>query len=151
MTEETYVRRAIDLARSAAGAGDEPFGSLLVREGEVLMEDVNTVETDDDVTAHPEFKLARRAAREMTAEERAETTMYTSTEPCPMCAGAIKLAGLGRVVYSTSQPGLAAITGGEPWERASTILGDDVVVQGPVLPGEGTTLHEEYWRDTDDE
>jgi tRNA(Arg) A34 adenosine deaminase TadA len=101
--DERHLRRAIELAAAARAAGDMPFGSILVGPaGDVLVEDRNTVITGRDITAHPELKLARWAARELDAETAAQTTMYTSCQPCPMCAGAIARSGLGRVVYALS-------------------------------------------------
>lgn len=99
---ETHVRQAIELGREAAERGDDPYGSVLVREDRVVMEARNAVVTADDLAAHPELALARRAERELGPEERAETALYTSTEPCPMCAGGVYHAGLGGVVFSVS-------------------------------------------------
>ncbi|WP_210424069.1 nucleoside deaminase [Halorussus ruber] len=104
LDHEPHVRRAIDLAREAGDRGDGPYGSLLVRDGDVVMEETNRENTDDDIALHPELTLARRAARELDADARAEAVMYTSTEPCPMCAGGIAIAGLGGVVYRRSSP-----------------------------------------------
>jgi tRNA(Arg) A34 adenosine deaminase TadA len=103
-TEETLLRRAIELAREAREVhGNPPFGSLLAdADGHVLAEDRNTSITDDDITAHPELKLARWAAQHLAPEVAAATTMFTSTQPCGMCTGAIERSGLGRVVYALS-------------------------------------------------
>ncbi|MEA5358171.1 nucleoside deaminase [Amycolatopsis sp., V23-08] len=103
-TEETLLRRAIELAREAREVhGNPPFGSLLAdADGQVLVEDRNTSLTDNDITAHPELKLARWAAQNLASEVAATTTMFTSTQPCGMCAGAIERSGLGRVVYALS-------------------------------------------------
>ena len=102
-TDEHHLRRAIELAAEARAAGDMPYGSLLVGPaGDVLAEDRNTVVTGRDITAHPELKLARWAARELDAETAGRTTMYTSCQPCPMCSGAISRSGLGRVVFALS-------------------------------------------------
>jgi tRNA(Arg) A34 adenosine deaminase TadA len=98
-----HLRRAIELAAAARAAGDMPFGSLLVGPaGDVLVEERNTVVTTRDITAHPELKLARWAARQLDADVARRTTMYTSCQPCPMCAGAITRSGLGRVVFALS-------------------------------------------------
>ena len=100
-TDERHLRRAIALASEGRAAGEMPYGSLLVGpDGAVLAEDRNTVLSDEDITAHPELKLARWAARELDAETARRTTMYTSCQPCPMCTGAIARSGLGRVVYA---------------------------------------------------
>ncbi|WP_329055747.1 nucleoside deaminase [Amycolatopsis sp. NBC_01488] len=102
--EETLLRRAIELAREAReDHGNPPFGSLLAdADGNVLAEDRNTSVTDNDITAHPELKLARWAAQHLDPETAAATTMFTSTQPCGMCTGAIERSGLGRVVYALS-------------------------------------------------
>jgi tRNA(Arg) A34 adenosine deaminase TadA len=101
--DDAYLRRAIALAAEARAAGNPPFGSLLVGpDGGVLAEERNTALTDGDITAHPELKLARWAARELDAATGAATTMFTSCQPCGMCRGAIERSGLGRVVYALS-------------------------------------------------
>jgi tRNA(Arg) A34 adenosine deaminase TadA len=101
--DERLLRRAIELAGAARAAGNPPFGSLLVGpDGGVLAEDRNTSITDADITAHPELKLARWAARELDPATAAATTMYTSCQPCGMCTGAIERSGLGRVVFALS-------------------------------------------------
>lgn len=101
--EERLLRRAIELAAQARAGGNPPFGSLLAaQDGTVLAEERNSTLTDRDITAHPELKLARWAARELDPATAAATTMYTSCQPCGMCAGAIARSGLGRVVYALS-------------------------------------------------
>ncbi len=115
--DERFLRRAIELAANARAAGEAPFGSLLVgSSGDVLAEDHNTVASDNDISAHPELKLAVWAARELDATVAAGTTMYTSCQPCSMCSGAIDRSGLGRVVFALSSEQLADIrsTGGFP-------------------------------------
>ena len=99
--DEGYLRAAIRLASEARRAGDQPYGALLVAaDGTVLAEDRNTVVTERDITAHPELKLARWAARELSLTAARTTTMYTSCQPCAMCANAIARANLARVVYA---------------------------------------------------
>lgn len=101
--DEDFLRRAIELAAAGRAAGDAPFGSLLVGpDGSVLVEAYNTVLSDRDITAHPELKLAKWAARELDPATAAVTTMYTSCQPCGMCAGAIERSGLGYVVFALS-------------------------------------------------
>jgi tRNA(Arg) A34 adenosine deaminase TadA len=132
MTEddERHLRRAIALAGEARAGGDMPFGSLLVRpDGDVLVEDRNTVLSDRDITAHPELKLALWASRELAPEVARETTMYTSCQPCPMCTGAISRSGLGRVVYALSGEQMQQI------KPAGSPSPDDaeVAFEGPAL------------------
>jgi|SRR5690625_1611017 len=101
-TDRQFLRRCVELAREALDDGDEPFGSLLVSaDGEVLFEDRNRVK-DGDHTQHPEFAIARWAAQNLEPAARAEATVYTSGEHCPMCAAAHGWVGLGRIVYATS-------------------------------------------------
>lgn len=103
-----HLRRCVELAAEALEAGDEPFGSILVAaSGAVLAEDRNRVASGDN-TRHPEFELARWAAANMTPEERAKATVYTSGEHCPMCAAAHGWVGLGRIVYASSSAQLAS-------------------------------------------
>ncbi|MFA9425537.1 nucleoside deaminase [Natronorubrum sp. A-ect3] len=148
-TDEAGVRRAIDLARTAVDNGNTPFGSLLVVDDDVVRTAENTTLTDDDIAAHPEFKLARWAARELEADERASCTMYTSTEPCPMCASAIAYAGLERVVYSVSVESLAALRDDGVIEIHCEEVVDrsdaTTTVEGPVLEDEGLAVHREYF------
>ncbi|WP_222853414.1 nucleoside deaminase [Fodinicola acaciae] len=101
--DETFLRRAIELAVKAREGGDPPFASLLVGpDGQVLAEEHNTTIRDADISQHPEQKLARYAARELDPATAAKTTMYTSCQPCQMCTGAIERSGLGRVVFALS-------------------------------------------------
>jgi len=149
LCHEDHIREAIELARGAAERGDDPYGSVLVRasDDEIAMTERNTVNTEDDVRRHPELTLAHRAAREFSPEQRADLIMYTSTEPCPMCAGGIAHVGLGAVVHSTS-----AERGTELYGRDSCLpsaevyerLGSHVVAAGPVLPEEGDAVHRDY-------
>jgi len=141
---EAHMRRALDLAREAAERGDRPFGSVLVRDDAVVMAESNRVLTEDDVRRHPELHLAYRARRELSPEERAETVMYTSTEPCPMCAGGMVYAGFDGVVYSVGGDEIGEFSGVAPAARAGEILDGVTDVVGPVLNDEGRRIHEEF-------
>ncbi|MFI6922779.1 nucleoside deaminase [Nonomuraea spiralis] len=137
--DETFLRRAIELAAGARASGEAPFGSLLVGpDGDVLAEAHNTVTGDRDISAHPELKLARWAARELDAGTAAATTMYTSCQPCGMCAGAIERSGLGRVVYALSNEQLAGLKPGGGWPH--------VPQEGPALYAEASVPVEGYYR-----
>ena len=127
--DEKFLRRAIELAAEARTGGDAPFGSLMVGpDGTILAEDHNTVLTGNDISAHPELKLARWAARELVSTDAAKTTMYTSCQPCGMCTGAIDRSGLGRVVFALSTEQLTGLT------SASF---PSVPMEGPALYAEG--------------
>lgn len=106
-TDLVHLQRCVELAEEALRDGDEPFGSVLVSgDGRVLAEDRNRVSSGDR-TRHPEFELARWAAANMTSEQRAAATVYTSGEHCPMCAAAHGWVGLNRIVYACSSEQLA--------------------------------------------
>ncbi|MBP0617619.1 nucleoside deaminase [Jiella mangrovi] len=101
-----HLRRCVELAREAVETGNRPFGSVLVSaDGVVLKEDHNRTGSGDP-TAHPEFALARWAAMNLSPQERAGATIYTSGEHCPMCAAAQGWCGVGRAVFATSTPQL---------------------------------------------
>ena len=140
---EAHMRAAFEMAREAAARGDEPFGSVLVRDDTVVMTESNRVNTESDIRRHPELHLAYRACNEFGPDERAEIVMYTSTEPCPMCAGGMARAGFDGVVYSVGGDEIAAYQEREPSTRASAIL-DDTRVVGPLLNDEGRQIHEDF-------
>ena len=138
-TDLRHLRRCVELAAEAVEAGDEPFGSVLVSgDGTVLAEDRNRERSTGDATRHPEIELARWAAANLAADQRAAATMYTSGEHCAMCAAAHGWVGLGRIVYATSSAQLRAwsaeLGAGESPVAALAI--NDVVpgvaVEGPV-------------------
>jgi tRNA(Arg) A34 adenosine deaminase TadA len=129
MTREDFLRRAIALAAAARESGNPPFGSLLVGpDGTVLVEAQNTTITDRDISYHPELKLAVWAARELTPEQAAGTTMYTSCQPCEMCSGALARSGLGGVVYALSGEQLNGLKSTGAF---------------PAVPQEGPALYDE--------
>ncbi|MCC3772173.1 nucleoside deaminase [Streptomyces sp. UNOC14_S4] len=138
--DEALLRRAIGIAARAVELGDAPYGSLLAGpDGAVLAEAHNTVRRDDDITAHPELKLARWAARELDADTAARTTMYTSCQPCGMCGGGIVRSGIGRVVYALSTEQLVEL---------NPQSGDwpSVAQDGPALFDEARVPMDAYYR-----
>lgn len=97
-----HLRRCVELARIALEAGHGPFGAMLVgANGQPLYEDHNRT-TDDDQTLHAEFCVIRWAVANLAPVHRIRATLYTSCEHCPMCAAMHAWAGLGRIVYATS-------------------------------------------------
>jgi tRNA(Arg) A34 adenosine deaminase TadA len=137
--DEALLRHAIAIAAHAITLDDAPYGSLLAdADGAILVEAHNTVRRDNDITAHPELKLARWAARELTPEVAARTTMYTSCQPCGMCTGGIVRSGLGRVVYALATEQLAGLNPGSQWPT--------VPQEGPALFQEARVPIEEYYR-----
>lgn len=94
-----FMEMALEEARQAAREGEIPVGAVLVREGQVLARDHNRREQDRDATAHAEVMVIREACRKLQRWRLSDTTLYVTLEPCPMCAGAIWNARVGRLVY----------------------------------------------------
>jgi tRNA(Arg) A34 adenosine deaminase TadA len=150
--DEPFIRKTIELAQQATQRGNQPFGACLVKEGQILLTAENTIHTDHDLTRHAETNLASLASRTFDSETLSQTTLYTSTEPCAMCAGAIYWAGIGRVVYGCSQDAFAAIAGKAldvPCREVFAQGQRPVTVTGPVLESEALTVHQAYWQGED--
>lgn len=98
LTHERYMRRCIELARRALSTADAPVGALVVLNGRVLAEGVESVKALNDVTAHAEIEALRAACAVLGSTDLAGSTLYTSVEPCVMCAYAIRLARVGVLV-----------------------------------------------------
>jgi tRNA(adenine34) deaminase len=103
MSDEEYIRRAMELAAQAEEAGDVPIGAVLVS-GDVVLEAKNEKESRPDATAHAEMLLLQQAARELKAWRLPEATVYVTKEPCVMCAGAMVAARVKRLVYGCPDP-----------------------------------------------
>ncbi len=157
LDDERLLRRAYEVARRAQAHGNHPFGAVLVGPGgEVLLERENGFLPGRDRTAHAERLLAGDACRTLPPELLARSTLYTSAEPCAMCAGAIYWAGIGRVVYGLAERRLRELTGDHP-ENPTLDLPCRIVfaagqrgteVVGPLLEDEGAALHEGFWKRT---
>ena len=152
--DQTYIRTAIQIARRARENGNHPFGALLVdAQGQILLEAENTVITERDCTGQAETNLIRAATRQFDPDYLAGCTLYTSTEPCPMCAGAIFWGNLRRVVYGLSEVELYKLTGDqtdevlllscrEVFERGRK----PIEVVGPMLEDEAREVHLGFWK-----
>jgi len=153
--DEALLRRAFDVARRSRAAGDHPFGSVLADgEGRALMEQGNGYTSEGgDRTAHAERLLASRAARAYGLAFLARCTLYTSAEPCAMCAGAIYWAGIGRVVYGQTEKALKAQTGAHeenptldlPCATVFAAGQRPTEVVGPLLENEAGELQAGFW------
>jgi tRNA(adenine34) deaminase len=102
--DRLWMARALELARAAWERGEVPVGAVLVRDGRLLSEGHNSTVTDADPTAHAEVVTLRAAAHEQGDFRLTDTTLYVTLEPCAMCAGAIVLARIPRVVYAAPDP-----------------------------------------------
>ncbi|HXL64842.1 MAG TPA: nucleoside deaminase [Xanthobacteraceae bacterium] len=153
--DETFLRRSFDVARSAVANGNHPFGAVLVSGlGQVLLEIENGFLPDRDMTGHAERLLATQASKKFAANVLANCTIYSSAEPCAMCAGAIYWAGIGRVVYGLSEHRLKTITGTHeenptldlPCRTVFAAGQRPVEVIGPLLEDEAAALHANFWQ-----
>jgi tRNA(Arg) A34 adenosine deaminase TadA len=154
LQHETLLRRCFEVAKAARDTGDHPFGAILVGpDGAVLLQAGNAHGGAHDRTAHAERVLATRASKTYRPPFLADCTMYSSAEPCAMCAGAIYWAGIGRVVYGQAEHTLKAQTGAHP-ENPSLDLPCRVVfaagqrpveVVGPLLEEEAAALQQGFW------
>lgn len=150
-----FLRQAVEVARRARANGNHPFGALLVdAEGKVLLEAENTVQTERDCTGHAELNLMRLASRSYDPGFLATCTLYTSTEPCAMCSGAIYWGNVRRVVYALSEARLRELTGDDPANPTLELPCREVFargqrpveVLGPALEDEAAQVHEGFWR-----
>ena len=98
------MARALELARAGALRGEVPVGAVIVRGGEVVAEAHNRTVEDCDPTAHAEVLAIRRAARRLGDWRLEECTLYTTLEPCALCAGAAVLARIPRLVFGAADP-----------------------------------------------
>ena len=107
--DEIFMKRAIALSRSAVRRGNEPFGAVLVKGGEIVFESENRIYTEHDPTYHAEMGLIRDFCAKTGIADLKEYTLYSSCEPCFMCSGAMVWAKLGRLVYAASNVDLGNI------------------------------------------
>ena len=153
-TELEHLKLSISVARRAREHGNHPFGAVLVDEQDsVLLQAENTVVTGRDVTGHAETNLVRLATGQFSPEQLARCTLYSSTEPCAMCAGAIHWSQIGRVVYALSEMDLYEIIGASPehlflpCREVFAHTQRRIEVQGPIpaLQAEARAVHEGFW------
>jgi len=154
LDDEAFLRRSFDVARRARLHGNHPFGAILVSPaGEVLMEVENGFMPDRDMTGHAERLLATQASKQLAPDVLAGCTLYTSAEPCAMCAGAIYWTGIGRVVFGLIERQLKSMTGNHaenptldlPCRTVFAAGQRHVEVIGPLLEDEAAALHDGVW------
>ena len=144
------------MSAEARAGGQHPFAALVVDEcGEVLAEAQNESRPPDgDPTRHAELLAASRAAGKFPSERLARATLYTSAEPCCMCAGAIYWANIRRVVYALSEVRLLELTGGNAENPTLSLPCREVFARGqrpvdivgPLIEDEAAKPHEGFWR-----
>ncbi|MGX7245989.1 nucleoside deaminase [Enterococcus quebecensis] len=109
--DATFMEQALELAKDAARNGNEPFGALLVKGKDIVFTGENQIHTESDPTYHAELGIIRDFCSTEKITDLSEYTLYTSCEPCCMCAGAMVWSSLGRMVFSLGHDELAAIAG----------------------------------------
>jgi tRNA(Arg) A34 adenosine deaminase TadA len=157
--DEHFLRHTFGVACRSMSNGNHPFGAILVdRSRNVLIETENGYMPAHDGTAHAERLLATEACRTLNADLLSGATIYSSAEPCAMCAGAIYWAGIGRLVYGLSERRLHDITGDHPENPTLDLPCRDVFssgqrpteVIGPLLEDEAAALHVGVWENRED-
>jgi len=151
-----YLNRCIEISKASRAHGNTPFGALLTGpEGDILMEQENIEITEKICTGHAETTLASRASRQYSRDFLWNCTLYTTAEPCAMCAGAIYWANIGRVVYGMTEKRLLELTGSDeqnptfslPCREVFARGQKDIRVEGPFPEVEAAAarVHEGYW------
>ncbi len=154
--DRNNLKRCAEISRQSREAGNTPFGALLAaKDGSILLEQPNIEITESKCTGHAETQAAERASILYSKDFLAECTLYTTAEPCAMCAGAIYWAGIGRVVYGMSEKDLLAHTGGDPQNPTFDLPCREVFARGqksievvgpfPELVEEIAEVHKGYW------
>jgi tRNA(Arg) A34 adenosine deaminase TadA len=153
--EIEHLKTSISVAWRARKNGNHPFGAVLVDENnQVVLQAENTVVTGRDSTGHAETNLVRLATQQFTPEQLAHFTLYSSTEPCAMCAGAIYWSQIGRLVYALSETDLYAIIGPSPehlllpCREVFAHSKRPIEVHGPIssVETEARAIHEGFWK-----
>ncbi len=150
------LRRSFALSEESKQKGRHPFAALVADEhGQlVIAAGNNSMPPEGDPTQHAELVAAAGAARLMTPEQLAKCTLYTSAEPCCMCAGAIYWTNIGRVVYALSEHALLVLTGDHPENPTLSLPCREVSVRGqrrievvgPVLEEKAARPHVGFWK-----
>ena len=149
--DRVFMARAYAAAKYAVDHGSRPFGAVLVRDGKVIADFSNCEMTTGDVTKHAETGLISAFSPKLDRATFATSTLYTSSEPCTMCCGAIRFAGIGRVVYGVTETQFVRIIGRpiseHPLDSKEVFArtAPQVKVLGPLMENEGLALHESYW------
>jgi tRNA(Arg) A34 adenosine deaminase TadA len=148
-----FLRRAIAISQRARDHGNHPFGALLVDANQhAILEAENTVVTERDCTGHAETNLMRLASRQVPPDVLAASTLYSSAEPCAMCAGAIHWGNIGRLVYGVGALRLYELIGPTPTQidlscrEVFARSSQPIEVIGPALEDEALAVHMDFWR-----
>jgi len=152
-----YLLESIEVSRKARESGNTPFGAILVNaEGEIVLEQGNVEITQSNCTGHAERTLMEAASKRFHKDELWHYTLYTTVEPCAMCAGSIYWGNVGTVVYGISEKRLAELTGDDEQNLTLDLPCRVVFAQGrkpiqvigpfPEVEEATITIHEGYWK-----
>eukprot|EP00029_Vermamoeba_vermiformis_P011785 TRINITY_DN6585_c0_g1_i1.p1 TRINITY_DN6585_c0_g1~~TRINITY_DN6585_c0_g1_i1.p1 ORF type:complete len:197 (+),score=1.60 TRINITY_DN6585_c0_g1_i1:25-615(+) len=144
------IKGAIELATSAVKNNNYPFGALLANQhGEIMVMAKNTAKEINDCTRHSCLNLVSKASQKISQRQLNEATLYSSTEPCVMCAGAIMLAGIRRVVFACSAKEFHKVAHRTPplmtFAEICDKSGYKIEIIGPVFEEEAVAIHSEFW------
>lgn len=148
MQDEVFMQKAIELSRLAVAHGNEPFGAVLVRDGEIVFTNENQIYTRHDPTFHGEAGLIREFCAQTGVTDLRDYTMYSSCEPCFMCSGAMVWVKLGRLVYGASNIELEAILGNDGCSCSQMVFDHSFwqpQVTAGVLREESLSILREYF------
>lgn len=148
MNDEFFMKEAIRLARLAVENGNEPFGAVLVKDGEIVFKSQNQIYTKNDPSYHAEMGLLRDFFAKNKVKDLRDYTLYSSCEPCFMCSGAMVWAKLGRLVYSASNRELENMLGLEPCDCSKMVFENSSwkpQVDVGLLREESLSILEEYF------
>lgn len=140
-----WMRRALQLARRGASLGEVPVGAVLVHADEVLAEAFNRPIGACDPSAHAEMLALRRGAAALGNYRLVDTTLYVTLEPCPMCAGALVHARVGRLVFGAFDPRAGAVASRFNLLQ-SPQLNHRIAWRGGVLGGDCAALLRDFFR-----
>lgn len=151
---EMFLREAIDQSKEARASGNHPFGAVLAYDDgptNIYIVARNTVNTDKDPTCHAEMNLVRSASQQLTAEQRAKATLYTSTEPCAMCAAAMFWSGIRTVYYAMPEKRLVSMAPDAPMmvlpaKELFSKATRPTNLFGPFLEEEAAEIHKGFWK-----
>jgi tRNA(adenine34) deaminase len=146
MSDEIFMRRALDLARVARERDEVPVGAVLVRDGTILTEAGNEVETRQDATAHAEMLAITEAQALLKTWRLNGTTLYVTKEPCPMCAGALAHVRVDRIVFGVGDPKAGACGGAFQLFDLPGLNHRCEITPG-VLAEESLTLLQDFFRE----
>lgn len=151
-----YLRQCIEVSQSSRANGNTPFGAILVdAEGEILLRQENVELTEKRCTGHAETALMEKASHIYSHDFLWSCTLYTTFEPCAMCAGAMYWGNVGRVVYATTEEVLLELTGAHEQNPTFNLPCRDIFSKGqkpievigpfPEIESEVVAVHEGYW------